>query len=158
MTAGLFNGRVVYWDTKNEKHRVSAKSVDKEDGKDEEATLAIVPAAFVSAPDTSHKAIVSDLTWLPGIEVTRDGKVLDVNSEEAHEKGINPRECNFFATTAADGNIMFWDIRVERSRKRGQRETDDIAWSPLYVVPLLDQNGRDLAASKFTFNHKSPLK
>lgn len=83
---------------------------------------------------------------------------MDVNSEEAQEKGINPKECNFFATTAADGNIMFWDIRVERSRKRGQKETEEIAWSPLYVVPLLDQNGRDLASSKFSFNLKTPTK
>eukprot|EP00951_Prasinocladus_malaysianus_P036939 scaffold392902_cov19-Prasinocladus_malaysianus.AAC.1 len=85
-----------------------------------------------------------------------DNAVLDVNSEEAKERGVNPRECNFFATTAADGAIMFWDIRVERSRKRGQKESDDIAWSPLYVVPLLDQNGRDLASMKFSFNKQTP--
>ena len=158
VTAGLFNGRVVYWDTANESSRITASKSVKEDGADEEASVAVIRAAYTSAPDTSHKTLVTDLSWLPGLEVTRDGRVLDITSEEAQEKGISSRECNFFATTAADGNIMFWDVRIERSRKRGQKETEEISWSPLYVVPLLDQNGRDLASVKFSFNIKTPTK
>lgn len=73
VTAGLFNGRVVYWDTSNESHRIVA-SMAKE-GEDEEAHVAVIRAAYTSAPDMSHKTRVTDLTWLPGLEITRDGKV-----------------------------------------------------------------------------------
>jgi len=157
IVAGLFNGRIVYWDISNAKSLfVAAKKVKKEDGKEEETTVPVIKAAYVSAPDASHKTLVTDLTWLQGIDITRDGKVIDVNSDEAREKGIDPKECNYFATTAADGCVMFWDIRIERSRKRGQRESDEIVWSPLYTVPLLDQNGRDFASQKFSFHLKDP--
>lgn len=162
ITAGLFNGRAVYWDTGNDATRtVAAKAAKKDDGKEEETTVEVFRSAYISAPDTSHKARVTDLTWLPGIEVTRDGKVLDLASEEARGRDIDPKDnvaegCHFFVTTAADGAIMFWDIRVRNSRKRGQRETEDIAWSPLYTVPLLDTNGRDLASIKFSFKLATP--
>lgn len=31
------------------------------------------------------------------------------------------RECNFFATTAGDGRIMFWDMRVGYNRRKVKR-------------------------------------
>ncbi len=31
------------------------------------------------------------------------------------------RECNFFATTAGDGRIMFWDMRVGHNRRKVKR-------------------------------------
>ncbi len=31
------------------------------------------------------------------------------------------RECNFFATTAADGKVLFWDMRVGRGKRKVKR-------------------------------------
>lgn len=41
--------------------------------------------------------VVTDLQWLPGVEVSHRGKVTKLPD--------GSKECNFFATIAADGKV-----------------------------------------------------
>ncbi len=54
--------------------------------------LSAAPAAHLRMPQ-----VVTDLQWLPGVEVSHRGKVTKLPD--------GSKECNFFATIAADGKV-----------------------------------------------------
>lgn len=52
---------------------------------------------YVTAVEFSHHSVVTDLQWLPGVELTSRGRV--------SKAADGNRECNFFATTSGDGKV-----------------------------------------------------
>lgn len=140
----------------------------------------------MSAVEYSHISMVTDLQWLPGLEVDKYGKAYPLRGSSApgnpgtlnHAASLNPyghrsnntscggsttagtphpgssaggapltphgaRDCCFFATTAADGKIMFWDVRIEKLMKKGSRKVEDfeLLWRPIHSVHLLSLQG-----------------
>jgi hypothetical protein len=95
------------------------------------------PAALlpthVSLPEASHKAAVTDLQWLPSTLVSRDGKLeaaaasptkeasslsaATVTATAAVPAGA-PDSCTLFATTAADGSLLVWDMRISARQRK----------------------------------------
>jgi hypothetical protein len=54
----------------------------------------------MSSVEFSHHTAVTDLHWLPGVDITRDGR--------ANRSAEGRSECSFFATTAGDGKVAPW--------------------------------------------------
>jgi hypothetical protein len=74
----------------------------------------VLQPAYVSMLDASHQACVADLLWLPGLAATRDGRL---------EPAASPGECFLFATTAMDGKVLVWDMRIYSGGRRRNRPT-----------------------------------
>eukprot|EP00798_Chlamydomonas_sp_ICE-L_P031615 gene31615-6811_t len=102
----------------------------------------IVKAKYNSMIESSHHGLVTDLHWLPGVEITGRGRV----------SKIDPKECNFFATISGDGKVNFWDIRMEKLMKKGRKAEDplDMAWKPTHSVHLISL----LAVPRLCFDFK----
>lgn len=93
---------------------------------------ALLPT-HVSLPEASHKAAVTDLQWLPGTLVSRDGKLeaaaasptkeasslsaATVTATAAAPAGATD-SCTLFATTAADGSLLVWDMRISARQRK----------------------------------------
>lgn len=69
------------------------------------------------------------------------------------------KECNFFATTATDGHVLFWDCRLENIQKpRGRREADGPLWIPIMRIVVQSEVGGALSCTRFNFsNRERPL-
>ena len=152
VAGGLASGQTVVWDLAaarreaQELHADTGKELDKQ----EEGSRAVVAQpAFLSQVDLSHRAAVTDIAWLPSaLEVSEKGKISRESEPGAQE---------LFATTAADGQLLFWDIgrarelrRVlaaggeESPAKKKKRE----GWGPTHRLPLkapAAQGGAELA-------------
>jgi len=150
VAGGCYNGQVVLWDTTHEHERIARMKAasNKQDAQDasDEATIPIVKYKYVTAPEFSHHSVVLDLQWLPGVEITSRGKL-----SKAAE---GPRECSFIATTAGDGKVNFWDIRVDRLMKKGRKAEDslDLVWKPTHSVHLISLIGMDLGGMRMCFH------
>ncbi|GFH21503.1 inner dynein arm I1 intermediate chain IC140 [Haematococcus lacustris] len=105
--------------------RAASNRQDMGEGGDD-ASIAVVKAKYFSTIEFSHHHVVMDLQWLPGVDITSRGRV-----SRSPEGG---RECNFVATTAGDGKVNIWDIRVDRLLKKGRKAEDllDLVWKPLH--------------------------
>lgn len=79
----------------------------------------VLQPAFVSLLDASHQAAITDLRWLPGLAAMRDGRL---------EPAAEPTECMLFATTAMDGRVLIWDMRINAGRRRMRATTGGGAW------------------------------
>jgi len=98
----------------------------------------VVKPALLSAVENSHTRAITDLIWLPdGVDIGKMGKVVQNESQDV----------NTFVTTADDGKVLFWDIRVKRNPK-----TYELIWTPTHKITLtrIDIAG-DLSAIKFAF-------
>eukprot|EP00891_Asterochloris_glomerata_P001605 jgi/Astpho2/1605/e_gw1.00028.2.1_t len=113
------------------------------------AAIPVVRHQHLSLVDASHHSSVTDLQWLPGMAITGKGR-------PPTAKGRAMRECNFFATTAADGKVLFWDMRVGRGKRKVKREGDDeeVEWRPTFAVTLLSLEGAELACMRLCINIK----
>ncbi|GMH45419.1 hypothetical protein BSKO_13376 [Bryopsis sp. KO-2023] len=154
VAAGCFNGQIITWDTSTEVERLGrAKDVKREDGSDE-ASIPVIKHKHMSAVEFSHTTMVTDIHWAKGIDVTKNGQMTKVAD------GVLGKECFFFATTATDGKVMFWDIRVERSMKKGQKgdSATGLQWRPIYTVALIGCEGGDLASLQFSFSLQDAFK
>eukprot|EP00775_Hariotina_reticulata_P012026 gene12026-12171_t len=190
VSAGCYNGQTVVWDTTGaDVGRVAGASASArssvaggwaaggswEDGAAEETATPIIKHKFMSAVEHSHTTLVSDICWLPGMEVDRAGKVFNIRANSAGTSaqamvrsmtlgaaalaaaaaGSNvPRECCFFTSIAADGKVMFWDVRIDKLLKRGNKRMDDteLVWKPMHVVHLLSVASNDFAGCRFSFD------
>ena len=118
-------------------------------------TITAKPVSL-SAVDLSHKRTVSDLVWLPPtLEVNEKGRI---SRKEADAKQPTQQFC----TLAADGQLLFWDLRksaeaaaeaAATSGDGGGGGRDDKnkkaeGWGPTYKQPLLhpSANPPELAA------------
>lgn len=144
VTAGCYSGQVAMWDTSAEHERIAKQNNSSRDDGTDDAAVPVVRYKAMSSVEFSHHALVMDLQWLPGVEITRDGRVTKLAD--------GSRECSFFATTAADGKVMFWDMRLEKLLKKGRKVDDlDLVWKPTHCVPLISVQGMDLACTRLSF-------
>ena len=77
--------------------------------------------SFVSMPEASHQAGVTDLQWLPGAVINRDGKLEPASGSEGATgagSGASADTCTLFATTAADGSLLLWDMRITTRQRK----------------------------------------
>ncbi|WIA14707.1 hypothetical protein OEZ85_003200 [Tetradesmus obliquus] len=146
-----------------------------EDSAGEEASTPTIRHKYMSSVEHSHTSVVGDVCWLPGIEVDRTGKVFPIRANSAgtsaqsllrsmtlgaaamaaQAAGSNvPRECCFFASIAPDGKVLFWDVRVDKLLKKGNKRMDDaeLVWKPMHSVHLLSVAGNDFAGCRFCFD------
>lgn len=87
------------------------------DGQHNARRSAAVLPTHVSLPEAGHDAGVTDLQWLPGLAVGRDGK-LDSIASSMEGTPCAADACTVFATTALDGRLLLWDMQITlRQRK-----------------------------------------
>lgn len=97
-----------------------------EGGQEGSSHTADVMPLHLSMPEASHQAAVSDLHWLPGVALSRDGHL---EAAAAHGEGGGAAGsadavdgCTLFATTAADGALLCWDMCISaRHRKQAAK-------------------------------------
>ncbi|KAK3283163.1 hypothetical protein CYMTET_9130 [Cymbomonas tetramitiformis] len=146
VAGGCYNGQIILWNTTSVQAQMRKKEKKTDVDETGEAAIPVVKHHLLSAIESSHTLPVTDIIWLPeGIEVMhKTGKVVETGGSS----------CNMFVTLAADGKVLFWDLRAKKDPKRGE-----IIWTPTYSVTLtrLDIAG-DLSAVKFSFSTISGLK
>ncbi|KAM6938652.1 dynein axonemal intermediate chain 3-like [Lycodopsis pacificus] len=153
IVGGCKNGQVVLWDiSAHVAHLQGTQPVKKVsvntdtydlDSKKENKTPA-VPYCAVSGIDSSHKAPITDVHWLPStFEVTKTGLPVE------NKYNISAQ----IVTCSPDCALMFWDVRVpHRKQNVDQRTPDgvpdtfkhlDHTWKPLFRVslPKIDTRG-----------------
>ncbi|XP_039984181.1 dynein intermediate chain 3, axonemal isoform X2 [Xiphias gladius] len=176
IVGGCMNGQVVLWDisahithlqgtqSSGKKVPVNTDAFDLDDNKENKTP--VVRHCAVSALESSHKARITDVQWLPPtFEVTRTGLPV----ENKYNISVQVVTCS------PDCAIMFWDVRVPKllsqsatDRKQtvdqktqmtpyGVPDTFkhlDRTWKPLFRVslPKIDTRG-EYAPLKFNFEH-----
>nr|XP_033772911.1 WD repeat-containing protein 63 [Geotrypetes seraphini] len=163
IAGGCINGQVVLWDISNYEEKLHStkptrsKNLPIVRGFDAKASGAahFVRYCALSSIEFGHKAVVTDLHWLPDFfEVNRKG------SPYENQQGA----CVQLVTCSPDCSVMFWDIRPPKtsailpgSEKKltdekfpeGPQEipttfiTLDLVWKPLIKVTLsrIDMGG-----------------
>ncbi|XP_072244882.1 dynein axonemal intermediate chain 3 [Leuresthes tenuis] len=176
IVGGCINGQVVLWDisahitylqrteSSHNKTSVKTNTFDLDDNKENKTP--VVRFCAVSALESSHKAPITDLQWLPPtFEVTRAGLPVE------NEFNISVQ----IVTCSPDCSILFWDVRLPKvlshslSGKKqnvdqktpmttcGVPETFkhlDRAWKPLFGVslPKINTSG-EYVPLKFSLEH-----
>lgn len=95
VVGGCYNGQVVLWDLSEQRELIAATRTTAD--KEEESKEVTVEHRHLSTIEYSHRGPVTDLKWLPGMEVTGKGSLVDC----AESRGM----CAFFATCAGDGKV-----------------------------------------------------
>ena len=108
VAGGLANGRACFWDmseTLRDERDFSAAAGG-------ERTTPVCHPKFVSEAPYSHACPVTDVRWL--------GADVAVTKPRGELARLNPLtgECTFFATTAGDGKVLFWDVDIKKDAKR----------------------------------------
>ncbi|KAG1670681.1 hypothetical protein FOA52_010956 [Chlamydomonas sp. UWO 241] len=176
IAAGCYNGQVVLWDMSAEHERIAAikasSAKDDHHGGSSDPSAAsggaaggaggaggsgaagdaepipIVKWRYASAIEFSHQHVVTDLSWLPGVDATR-GRFVALPTDDG-------KQCHFLATTGGDGKVNFWDIRMEKLFKKGRNKggEEDLVWKPTHSVHMVSLLGMDLGGTCFCFNPK----
>ncbi|XP_042368184.1 dynein axonemal intermediate chain 3 [Plectropomus leopardus] len=169
IVGGCVNGQVVLWDISThvthlqgtqpgKKVSVNTDTFDLDDNKENKTP--VVRFCAVSALESSHKAPITDVQWLPPtFEVTRTGVAVE------NKYNISAQ----LVTFSPDCSIMFWDVRLSRllSQSATERKQSvdqktpysvpdtfkhlDRTWKPLFKVslPKIDTSG-EYAPLKFS--------
>ncbi|KAF7662162.1 hypothetical protein LDENG_00244860 [Lucifuga dentata] len=177
IVGGCRNGQVVLWDISNftthlhgtrsggrKISSVKAETFDLEEKKEIETP--IVQYCAMSILQSSHKAPITDIQWLPQtFEVTRMGLPVE------NKNNISVQ----VVTCAPDCSILFWDIRIPKTLNlqvsSGRQNMDeklkvkpysapdtfkhlDRVWKPLFKVSLPKiGNSGEYAPLKFNMEH-----
>ncbi|XP_067452451.1 dynein axonemal intermediate chain 3 [Thunnus thynnus] len=176
IVGGCVNGQVVLWDISahvtllegtqpsGKKVSVNTDTFDLDDNKENKTP--VVRYCAVSALESSHKAPITDVRWLPQtFEVTRTGLPV----ENKYNISVQVVTCS------PDCSLMFWDVRVPKllshsasDRKQNVNQTPQISpysvpdtfkhldrtWKPLFRVslPKINTSG-EYAPLKFSLEH-----
>ncbi|KAH7299086.1 hypothetical protein KP509_25G072000 [Ceratopteris richardii] len=136
VAGGCYNGQVILWDIsaaeeqmgKYEKDNVKDFQKDKDEERRKKAPK--VNFSLLSSISKSHTAIVSDLHWVPGIQVLEDAqKIVRQYSQETY----------ILVSIAADGKIIFWDTSPKKHLD-------------IDLEPLDDAKSAELASEKYRWN------
>ncbi|GAA6221340.1 WD repeat-containing protein 63 [Lates japonicus] len=174
IVGGCMNGQVVLWDisahvthlqgtqSSGKKASVNTDTFDLDDNKENKTP--VVRYCAVSALESSHKARITDVQWLPPtFEVTRTGLPV----ENKHNISVQVVTCS------PDCAIMFWDVRMPKllsqsvsdKKQNVDQKTQmssysvpdtfkhlDRTWKPLFRVslPRISTSG-EYAPLKFNF-------
>ncbi|XP_028300642.1 dynein axonemal intermediate chain 3 isoform X2 [Gouania willdenowi] len=174
IVGGCLNGQVILWDISahvthllgmpsNSKTSTTSKC-DHNDNKENKTP--VVRYCAMSALESSHKAPITDIQWLPPtFEVTRSGLPV----ENKHHLSVQIVSCS------PDCTVLFWDVRLpkllnqaEPDRKQHMEQKPlinphavpetfkhlDRTWKPLFKVslPKIDTKG-DYAPLKFSLQN-----
>ncbi|XP_034437960.1 WD repeat-containing protein 63 isoform X1 [Hippoglossus hippoglossus] len=176
IVGGCRNGQVVLWDISGHvMHLQRAQSSDKkvsantdtfELDDNKESKTPVVRLCAVSAVESSHKAPITDVQWLPPtFEVTRMG----IPVENKYKTSVQVVTCS------PDCSIMFWDVRLPKLLNQPasvRKQTPDQkaqmtpysvpdtfkhldrTWKPLcrVLLPNINTSG-EYAPLKFNFQH-----
>ncbi|XP_061682135.1 dynein axonemal intermediate chain 3 [Syngnathoides biaculeatus] len=173
IVGGCLNGQVVLWEISSyvvhlhpvqhghHKHEpLKTDMLGLEDKKHSKASL--VRYSAMSGVETSHKAPITDVHWLPPtFEVTAQGIPVE------NKANISVQ----LITCSPDGSLMFWDIRMPKQgrqtapdKKQSDLESQmanysdnnpfkhlERTWKPFIMVPLvnMERNG-DYAPLRFS--------
>ncbi|XP_037626290.1 dynein intermediate chain 3, axonemal isoform X1 [Sebastes umbrosus] len=169
IVGGCMNGQVVLWDISGQvthlqgaqlgkKVPANTETFDLDDNKENKTP--VVRFCAVSALESSHKAPITDVQWLPPtFEVTRTG----IPVENKYKISAQVVTCS------PDCAILFWDVRVSTAlsqsasdRKQSENQKTpysipetfkhlDRTWKPLFKVslPKIDTGG-EYAPLKFS--------
>lgn len=159
VVGGLSTGQVIYWDLTDAKSRLADKSSAKADNAeaDNSSDVAIPPVKpiMLSVIDRSHARSVTDIVWLPhDVEVNKKGEIAS-KPEQTYS--------NQFVTLAGDGNMLFWDVRVNHWKNPNQlaKEEHDgggYKWMPVASIPLTrPESGSLVPAIKLTLAGESEV-
>ncbi|XP_058494774.1 dynein axonemal intermediate chain 3 [Solea solea] len=178
IVGGCMNGQVVLWDisahimllqgTQSSVKKVSVDTETFDLGDNKGNKTPVVRYCAVSAVDSSHKARITDVQWLPPtFEVTRMGNPV----ENKYNTSVQVVTCS------PDCAILFWDVRLPRllsqyssdGRPIADQKTQmtpysvpdtfkhlDRTWKPLFRVslPKINTSG-EYAPLRFNFEHYS---
>lgn len=76
----------------------------------------------LSMPEASHQAAVADLHWLPGVVLSRDGRLEAAAPRGEGGGAAGPAGasdgCTLFATAAADGALLVWDMHISARHRK----------------------------------------
>ncbi|XP_074523900.1 dynein axonemal intermediate chain 3 isoform X2 [Halichoeres trimaculatus] len=169
IVGGCVNGQVVLWDISahvthlqpdGKKSSVNTDILELGDSKEK---TPVVCYCAVSSTESSHKAPITDVQWLPPtFEVTKTGVAVE-NKNNISVQVI---------TCSPDGALMFWDVRPTRqwslsaSGKNHEKSQTtpatvpvtfkhlDRTWKPLFKVslPKIDTS-KAVAPLKFSLEH-----
>ncbi|XP_056270650.1 dynein axonemal intermediate chain 3 [Pseudoliparis swirei] len=171
IVGGCTNGQVVLWDISAHVSHLQETQPGKtipvvadpfELDDDKENQTPVVRFCAVSALESSHKAPITDVQWLPPtFEVTRTGVPVE------NKYNISTQ----IVTCSPDCAVMFWDVRASRvSQSASDRKQNvdqkapysvpdtfqhlDRTWKPLFKVslPKIDLSG-EYAPLKFSLEH-----
>ncbi|XP_045906664.1 dynein axonemal intermediate chain 3 isoform X2 [Micropterus dolomieu] len=176
IVGGCINGQVVLWDISahvthlqgtqptGKKVSVNTDTFDLENNKENKTP--VVCYCAVSALDSSHKAPITDVQWLPPtFEVTRTGLPV----ENKYNISVQVVTCS------PDFALMFWDVRGSKLLSQSMSDMKpnvdqktqltlstvpdtfkhlDRLWKPLFRVslPKIDTSG-EYAPLKFSLEH-----
>ncbi|XP_076581938.1 dynein axonemal intermediate chain 3 [Chaetodon auriga] len=176
IVGGCINGQVVLWDISahvtrlqgtqpsGKKVSVNTDTFDLDENKENETP--VVRYCAVSAIESSHKAPITDVQWLPPtFEVTRSGLPV----ENKYKISVQVITCS------PDCTLMFWDVRAQKlsSQSASDRKQNvdqkmhltaysvpdtfkhlERTWKPLFRVslPKIDTAG-EYAPLKFSLEH-----
>ena len=125
IVAGCVNGQIVLWDISEYQEKLqSSRKSDKESAndQDEHQNAPTVRFSIVSSIESSHRAAVTDLHWLPkNFEIGNNGEVLE-NGENGDKQLV---------TSSLDGTVAIWDLRFKKDWK-----SLDLTWRPFIRVPI----------------------
>ncbi|XP_034559103.1 WD repeat-containing protein 63 isoform X2 [Notolabrus celidotus] len=172
IVGGSVNGQVVLWDISayvTHLHgaqpggKMSSVNTDTFELGDSKEKTPVVCYCAVSSTESSHKAPITDVQWLPPtFEVTRTGLAVE------NKNNISVQ----VVTCSPDGAIMFWDVRVSKlsslttSGKKLEKTQStpttvpltfkhlDRTWKPLFRISLPKINtSRGYDPLKFSLEH-----
>lgn len=111
------------WDISEFQDRLqSTRKSENESQEQEGGHTPTVRFSIVSSIESSHRAPVTDIHWLPKhLEISNNGEVID-NAENGDKQIV---------TSSLDGTIAFWDLRFKKDWK-----SLDLAWRPFIRVPI----------------------
>ncbi|XP_068563257.1 dynein axonemal intermediate chain 3 [Cebidichthys violaceus] len=166
IVGGCKNGQVVLWDISAYVTHLQGTQPDEEVSvnteiyyinEERENKPPVVPFCAVSFIDSSHKAAITDVHWLPPtFEVTKTGLPVE------NKYNISAQ----IVTCSPDCALMFWDVRVpDRKQNVYQKTPYGVpntfkhlyrTWKPLFRVslPKIDTSG-EYAPLKFSLERST---
>ncbi|KAI9344780.1 WD40-repeat-containing domain protein [Zopfochytrium polystomum] len=137
IAGGCISGQIFLWDISEHQERLrttrkaaaaaAAAHGDNASGgieeKQAEANIPVVKHVAASSTEFSHRALVSDLQWMPGSYLIGHNGEATENPEGSSSRQL--------VTCSLDGQVSFWDIRSKKDYKQL-----DLMWKPFLRVPL----------------------
>ena len=124
VVGGVSSGQVCVWNLAEARDAARQLKQLTEDSSEEGGMQSITAQpTILSAVDQSQKRTITDLCWLPpSLEVTEKGKFV-------RKPVTGSGELNQFCTIAADGQILFWDLRkaAEVAEEKDKKEEKSYA-------------------------------
>ena len=137
VAGGLADGRACFWDLS----QTTTRSDPEKDG-----TVPVCAPRIVSETPDSHACTVTDVRWL--------GADVAVSKPRGEPVRPNPHTSarSSFATVAADGKVLFWDVDAF-AKKEAKKAKTEVSLTPAYQILLGrgEQSGA-LQAVKFDFS------